>query len=84
MKVKRIVIEGPRGTAEVTCDRPKAMRQIRIELHAGRTHNVWRVLANDNARQWRIADGLHQSLEGFRGTNTDIAEYARILEFFAE
>jgi hypothetical protein len=94
MKITRIDIEGPNGTATIT----REGRDIRIdgrylvkavEAKDGRTALVsegFQLLGDArNAEYNRTVAGLLQAtLDGYRGTNGDVADYLRVIETFAD
>ena len=57
---------------EVTIIRPEC---------ADRKHMVQ---ADDADDQWSMAECLQETLDGYRGTNSEIEEYVRVLRHFAD
>jgi hypothetical protein len=94
MKVTRIDIEGPNGTATLTRDgtdiRIDGRRLVRaVEAKDGRTAFVSEGLqllgdARDADANAKVARILQATLDGYRGTNGDVADYLRVIQNFED
>ena len=81
MKITHIQIEGTRGKATVF--RSGQSIVINLELK-NRPDDSWVVGCRDLADQKGTARKLQMALDGYYGTNGDVAEYLRIIETFAD
>ena len=45
---------------------------------------ICRTQADDRDDQWSMAQILQHALDGYEGTNSEIEEYARVLQYFAD
>jgi hypothetical protein len=94
MKTTRIDVEGPNGEATITRDgqhiRIDGRRLVKaIETKAGKTALVTEAFqllgdARDHEVNQRIARILQATLDGYRGTNGDVADYARVIQMLAD
>jgi len=87
MRITRIDIEGTPGSghyATITRKRGAEFIEIIILTPAepnGRTHHVQADCEDD---LWSMAECLQETLDGQRGTNSDITDYYRELQRFAD
>ena len=94
MKVNRIEVEGANGDATLTRDgdeiRIDGRRLVKaIEARDGRTALVtegFQLLGNarDPEMNDKVARILQATLAGYRGTNGDVADYARVIQMLAD
>jgi hypothetical protein len=100
MKVTRIDIEGPNGTATITrdgrCIHINGQHLVKaIETKDGRTCVVSKPfrLQADAAhpanppvaqRNWTVARELQHYLDGYIGTQGDVADYLRVIQNFED
>jgi len=94
MKVTRIDIEGPNGTAVLTrdgrCIHVAGERLVKaIETAEGRTCLVkkpFRLLADAWAQNenGKVARDLQRHLDGYIGTQGDVAAYRRVIDLLAD
>jgi RNase P/RNase MRP subunit p29 len=94
MKVTRIDIEGPNGTATITRDgweiRVDGRRLVKaVEAKDGRTALVsegFQLLgdARDTEANGKVARILQTTLDGYRGTKGDVADYLRAIRNFED
>jgi hypothetical protein len=83
MRYTRIEIEGE-GERFATLSRKRGSEFIRVEIvlpGATKTHEVQ---ANDEDDRWSMAEGLQETLDGFRGTRGDVQEYVRAINRLAD
>ncbi|MEX1015927.1 MAG: hypothetical protein WDZ31_04195 [Phycisphaeraceae bacterium] len=85
MRTTRLDLEGRPGHY-ATITRPHTSEFIVVtiltpDLPDGRTHHVQ---ADCEADVWSMAECLQQTLDGVRGTNSDIDDYFRELQRFAD
>lgn len=99
MKIDSIDLRGtltpdgkPRALASITrepCDRTNPI-EVDIIVAAGATPGQYPVTLNhlvdasDHDAIWAMATDLQQTLDGYTGTNSDIADYFNVLANFAE
>ena len=76
MKTRRIQIEGQSGK-KATLHRDGM--QIRIEIEGVRQPMLADAMGHDN---WQVAADLQRRLDGYRGTQGDIADYMRAIATF--
>ena len=72
----------PRAFAKIS--RKQGDEYITVELltpGGDRTHHVG---ADDRDDQWSMAQILQHALDGYEGTNTDVAEYLRVIEMMTD
>jgi len=94
MRITRIEVEGPNGTAVLTrddrCIHVASERLVKaVETAEGRTCLVrkpFRLLAdawsqNENGK---VARDLQQNLDGYVGTEGDVAAYRRVIDMLAD
>jgi hypothetical protein len=94
MKITRIDIEGPNGTATITREgrdiRIDGRRLVKaIEARDGRIALVSEGLqllgdARDAETNAKVARILQATLDGYRGTNGDVADYLRVIQNFED
>jgi len=94
MKTTRIDVEGPNGEATLTRDgqdiRIEGRRLVKaIEARDGRTAVVtegFQLLGNarDPEMNDKVARILQATLDGYRGTAGDVADYARVIQMLAD
>jgi len=94
MKITRIDIEGPNGTATITRDgrdiRIDGRRLVKaVEAKDGRTALVSEGFqlvgdARDAEANAQVARILQATLDGYRGTNGDVADYLRVIQSFED
>jgi hypothetical protein len=94
MKTTRIDVEGPNGEATITRDgqdiRIEGRRLVKaIETKADKTclqHEGFQLIADarDHEHQMKVARILQSTLDGYRGTNGDVADYARVIQMLAD
>ncbi|MEX2387729.1 MAG: hypothetical protein WD534_07615 [Phycisphaeraceae bacterium] len=85
MRTTRIDLEGRAGHY-ATITRPRTSEFIVVtlltpDLPDGRTHHVQ---ADCEIDLWSMAECLQEQLDGVRGTNSDIHDYFRELQRFAD
>lgn len=85
MRTTRIDLEGhPGNYATITRRRGSDLIEVTIltpVLPNGRTHHVQADCEED---LWSMAECLQEQLDGVRGTNSDIHDYLRELQRFAD
>ena len=94
MKVTRMEVEGANGKAalkreggDVQIDGTRLLGAF--ETRDGRTclqHEVFQLIADarDHEYQMKVARILQSTLDGYRGTNGDVADYARLIEMLSD
>jgi hypothetical protein len=80
MKVTRIEIEGRKGKAIIT----RPADEMIIQAVVGRKATVWRFYSRIHEDQVAMARRLQQTLDGYRGTAGDVADYLRVIQMLAD
>jgi hypothetical protein len=57
---------------------------ITVELLTPGNERTHHVRADDRDDQWSMAQILQHALDGYEGTNSEINEYLRIIEYLAD
>ena len=57
---------------------------ITVELLTPGNDRSHEVQANDRDDQWSMAQILQHALDGYEGSNSEINDYLRIIEYFAD
>jgi hypothetical protein len=57
---------------------------ITVELLTPGNERSHEVQADDHDDQWSMAQILQHALDGYEGTNSEIEEYVRVLQYFAD
>ena len=64
--------------------RKQGDEHITVELLTPGGERTHHVQADDVDDQWSMAECLQAHLDGYDGTNSEIEEYARVLQHFAD
>jgi len=72
----------PRAFARIS--RKPGDECITVELITSAGERSHQVQANDSDDQWSMAEILQHALDGYEGTNSEIDEYVRVLQHFAD
>ena len=91
MKIASITLEGTTDrktglpVAFATIRRLKGSEYIEVTIDwpSGRSRKHL-VVADDRDDQWSMAEGLQETLDGCRGTNSMVHDYLREIERFAD
>jgi hypothetical protein len=91
MKIASITFEGttdprtnqPRAFATVRRPRGSETIEVTIDWPSGRSRKHL-VAADDRYDQFSMAEGLQETLDGHKGTNSMVHDYLRELERFAD
>lgn len=95
MRITSIELAGPSPTtlgdgspglpaAFVRISRAGGDDHITVELLTPgeeRSYNVW---PDDAGGEWSMAQSLQHALDGYEGTNSEIEQYARLLQYFSD
>ena len=80
MKVEEVKIRGSQGEATLS----RTGRQIVAQVESLQVRAVWDAGVRAAAEQETLARRLQHTLDGFRGSNGDVASYRTVVELFAE
>jgi hypothetical protein len=80
MKTTRIEVEGVKGKAAIR----READEVVIEATVGRKTKTWRFFSRIHEDQVAMARRLQQTLDGYRGTAGDVADYVRVLAAFVD
>ena len=91
MRIASITLEGttgrkkglPRAFATIRRLKGSEYIEVTVDWPSGRTRRHL-VAASDRDDQWSMAEGLQQTLDGCRGTNSMVHDYFREIERFAD
>ena len=91
MRIASIEIEGsiekghklPRAFVRISRKRGSAHIEVTI-LQPNEPETTHRVLAHDYEEPWAMAECLFETLEGYRGTNSDVQAVYRELQRFTD
>ena len=91
MKIASITFEGstdpktaqPRAFATIRRPRGSEYIEVTIDWPSGRSRKHL-VAADDRDDQFSMAEGLQETLDGCRGTNSMVHDYLREIERFAD
>ena len=72
----------PRAFARIS--RKLGDEHITVELLMPDSERTHQVEADDGDDQWSMAEILQHALDGYDGTNSEIEEYVRALQHFAD
>ena len=72
----------PRAFARIS--RKPGDEHIAVELIIPGDERTHHVQADDRDDQWSMAEILQHALDGYEGTNSEIDEYFRVLQRFAD
>ena len=82
MRIKRIEFQGNGATATIERrDRGHEPMILAVLTAGGQTHEHW-VAADQQDDIYAMAEILQHALDGYRGTNSDIHDYYRQLQWF--
>ena len=83
MKITRIDLTGEAGSFAVVTRRSDSQR-IDVEVLTPRGNRTDSAMARDYYAQQQLARRIQSALDGYEGTEGDIAEYLRVVQMFAD
>jgi len=88
MRTKRIELEGSAGAVAIVRERGSATIRIDSVVSDPKGEQIWKTwelpASIDANELFKVADTIQRRCDGVRGTNSDVHEYYRELQRFAD